>query len=323
EKRVWGVLVAVLSKKKKPMSRYAVIDLGTNTFHLLIVEKSTPDAPPVEVYRERRFVKLAEAGIEKIGPEPWKRGIETIEAYAQKIKEWKVGHVRAVGTAALREAENGAAFIREIFDRTGIAIELISGEEEARLIYLGVRAAISENGAANLIMDIGGGSVEFIFFDQKGIQKAFSFPVGVAVLYRKFHRHEPILPEEINALETFLTQTLKPLIEELPRHTSLRLIGASGAFEVVENMLETRRRSGPVAYAPASDFSKIYSRVVGASLEERLQMEGIPAIRADLIVVAFILIRFILERADIKEIVVCDYALKEGVLFEMFEAARD
>ncbi|NJK83906.1 MAG: hypothetical protein HC912_08960 [Saprospiraceae bacterium] len=152
------------------MNRYAVIDLGTNTFHLLIVEQNRQ-----KLYQERQFVKLAENGIEHISAAPFQRGIETMLHFHRVLKKFDVQQVQAFGTAALRTAHNGSAFIEEVEEATGIEIQLISGEREAALIQKGVAQAIPATDAHSLIMDIGGGSVEFILANQHEVFWAQSF----------------------------------------------------------------------------------------------------------------------------------------------------
>ena len=297
------------------MSRFGVIDLGTNTFHILIME-NVNNSSFKEIYRERRFIKLAEESIEYIGLAPFERGLNAMIDYSKILHDFNVENYRAIGTAALRRAKNGKDFIQQVFDKTGVKIELISGEEEARFIHLGVKLAVESTDGIDLIMDIGGGSVEFIFYNKNEVLSASSFPVGVAILYNHFHNHEPILKSEIEAVEAFLKTHLKPLEKEFSKYSNIRLIGASGAFEVVENIL-VKEKNGLSAKASISEFLTLHEQIIKANHEERHCFEGIPSTRADLIVVAFLLINFIIQNADIQEIVVCDYAMKEGVLYEM------
>ncbi|MCR9285920.1 MAG: hypothetical protein NXI23_00875 [Bacteroidetes bacterium] len=302
------------------MSRFGVIDLGTNTFHILIVD-NVYNSIFEEVYRERRFVKLAEESIESIGIAPFERGLKAMRDYAKILQTYSVEKVRAIGTAALRSADNGKYFIDQVFEETGLRIEIISGEEEARFIHLGVKLAIESNEGTDLIMDIGGGSVECIFFNRNEVLKAFSFPAGVAILFKKFHTQEPISKSDVDAAESFLKSIFQPALMELVKHQKIRLVGASGAFEVVENIL-VKEKNGLSAKASVSEFLILYKRVLQSNLQERLNIKGIPANRVDLIVVAFILVNFVIQNGDVEEIIVCDYAMKEGVLIEMMNNAK-
>ena len=298
--------------------RYAVIDLGTNTFHLLIAEAEA-SGKIKEVFRERRFVKLAEQGIDTIGSAPYKRGLETMLHFRRILAAHHVpvGQVRVFGTAALRTASNGQAFIQEVLDHTGIPIRLISGEREAELIHKGVIMAVPPTEERMLIMDIGGGSVEFIIADYQGIHWAQSFPVGVAVLYKNFHHHDPISPSEIDGIQQFLQQQLQPLQKALQAYPTQRLVGASGTFDVLQFFLCEEEAHLLNATIPAARFFPFFDQLVEMDAQQRRQMKGMPLDRVDMVVVALILIEQILKMAEIQEIVVSAYAMKEGMLYEM------
>ena len=124
-----------------PMAKYGVIDLGTNTFHLLIVAINE-EGQLLELQRKRIFVKLAEDGIQTIGPRPYQRGIEVLRYYNKILKEHQISDVKALGTAALRTASNGSSFIKDVKQHTGIEIEIITGDMEAALIHKGVMKAV-------------------------------------------------------------------------------------------------------------------------------------------------------------------------------------
>lgn len=298
------------------MERLGVIDLGTNTFHLLIVEPLAGGGFR-ELYRERRFIKLAEGGIHTIDAAAFRRGLAALREYREVLSEYGVGQAKAFGTAALRTADNGAEFIRQAEAETGIRVQLISGQEEARLIHLGVAQAVPFTLDKALIMDIGGGSVEFIIADKERVFWAESFPVGVAVLRARFHRHEPIQPAEIEAIERLLDQVLQPLSDALQTHEVHSLVGASGTFEVLESLLIRHKEHPLHAIFPVEQFFPLYEHIVSADEEERLRMEGIPESRVDMIVVALVLLRYVVRLAGIRQITVSAYALKEGMLAEM------
>jgi exopolyphosphatase/guanosine-5'-triphosphate,3'-diphosphate pyrophosphatase len=298
------------------MKKIAVIDLGTNTFHLLIVNPSM-DGSFTELYRERKYIKLGENGVEKIGEAPYARGVKALLEFSQILEKYAVDDIRVFGTAALRTASNGVQFVSEIKEKTNLDITLISGDEEARLIYLGVRQAISFGSDIGMIMDIGGGSVEFIIADAEKIYWAQSFPVGVSVLKNTFHENEPISPAEIDNVRKHLSQTLEPLKEVLKDYPVNNLIGASGTFDVLEMILVKEKISDFHSEISAADFEPLYQNFLKTTLEERLQMPDLPRDRADMIIVALILIDYIVDLAKIEKITISAYAMKEGMLSEM------
>ena len=298
----------------------AVIDLGTNTFHLLIA-RLLPDGQIEEVYRERVFVKLASEGIELIGPAPFARGIEALKHFRQKLEEYAVVQVTAIGTAALRTAENGEIFVRTAEVESGIIVHLIPGDTEAAYITSGVLAALPPLRDRILIMDIGGGSTEYIIASAEGVHWRQSFPIGVAVLHRRFHHTDPISEAEIRELEEHLTRTLAPLREALAEYPAHHLVGAAGTFDVMAELLadDTAAAPHPTSHALALDgLEALHFRLIASTTEERLRMPGIPPERADLIVVAMLLIRFTIRLASIQRITVSDYAMKEGILMSEF-----
>lgn len=227
--------------------RRAVIDLGTNTFHLLIADVG-PGGSLTEVYRERIFVKLAEEGIATIGLTPFHRGITALKHYRELLNKYGVDDLQAIGTAALRTASNGPEFIMSALREASIVIQLISGDEEAGLITTGVLRAIPTPEERVLIMDIGGGSTEYIIADGTGVQWRRSFPIGVSVLFNEFHNSDPITTTEIHQLEEHLKQQLSPLAKALAAHPAHHLVGAAGTFDVLaEALRDTRAIAHPTS----------------------------------------------------------------------------
>lgn len=295
--------------------KVAVIDLGTNTFHLLIAELTAEGFQVL--YRERRFIKLAEEGIETIAPAPFQRAVSALSAFAEKMEEWAVEKIQAFGTAALRTASNGSTLIKEINEKTGIDVQLIDGDREASLIHKGVIQVVPMRQEPMLIMDIGGGSVEFIIANQEQVLWAQSFPIGVAVLYRRFHKTDPIGSKDKIDLLHFLDNSLQSLKDALREWPCQDLVGASGTFDVLENMLTEDRPSDHYAAINTDRLDLVTGYLVASDLETRLAMDKMPAERADLIVVAILLINYVCKLAGIKNIYVSAYAMKEGMIAEM------
>lgn len=297
------------------MSTFAVIDLGTNTFHLIIAQ-STIGGYKI-LHRERVFVRLAEGGIQTIGEGALQRGLQALESFRKLLKSYEVQQVRAFGTAALRTASNAAQFTATIQSTLGIEIEIIDGLEEARLIHLGVREAVTLPAQPSLIMDIGGGSVEFILCDQTKVFWSQSFPIGVAVLLKQFHHQDPIASKEIEALDQYLIETLSPLSDQIAIYHPQTLIGASGTFDVIETMVGADRTQVLTDGLDIAVFDPIYQRLITSTLAEREAMNDLPRDRADMVVVAMELIRVVLHLAPITHLLISPFALKEGALAEM------
>lgn len=296
--------------------RLAVIDCGTNTFHLLIVERQ-PDGSFQQVYRNREYVRLGQEGLDRIGEVPFQRGLDCIVLFDKIMRELGVNKHRAFGTEALRRAANGPDFIQAVRDTTQVEIQLISGDEEARLIHLGVMQAVPVFEGKTLIMDIGGGSVEFIIASEEKVFWAQSFPIGVQVLYSLFHKSDPISAAEIQAIQEYFDEILVPLHAALRQHQTPTLTGASGSFEVVEDMLVRQKQHPRYSIVGIDDFYKIHDKLINADHDTRLNMPGLPPQRVELIVVAFVLMDYIVRLAGIEKIITSSYAMKEGMLLDM------
>lgn len=296
--------------------RLAIIDCGTNTFHLLVVE-TQPDGSFAVVFKERNYVRLGQEGLDRIGNAPFQRGIECLAVFKEKMAALGVEKSRVFGTEALRRASNGQDFVQAVKAATGIEIQLISGSEEARLIHLGVMQAVPPFMGKALVMDIGGGSAEFIIASEEEVFWAQSFPVGVQVLFSGFQKNDPISTGDLVAINLHLEAVLKPLSEALKAHETPLLLGASGSFEVVEGMLVERKHHPLYSIVPVDQYYQLHGKMQASSLSERISMPNLPPERAELIVVAFILIDFVIRKAGIRQIITSAYAMKEGMLLEM------
>ncbi|WP_295669461.1 exopolyphosphatase [uncultured Mucilaginibacter sp.] len=303
--------------------RYAVMDLGTNTFHLLIAEAGNHGFN--EIVHEEEPVKLGEGGINKgyIVPAAFERGIKTMEQFSELIKNNNVQQVRAIATSALRSAANGEDFIRQVKEKTGIAIEIINGDQEAAFIYKGVKASGCLTDENSLIVDIGGGSVEFIICNDNNVYWKQSFEIGAARLMDKFHRTDPIPPESINALNLYLEDQLQSLFEAIKTFPVHTLIGSSGSFESYTGLIETAKgHAFDLKKIKSYEFNmdellKLMEQVILSTHQERIENPGIITVRKDMIVTASILARFILEKLKISTVMMTTHSLKEGVLAEM------
>jgi exopolyphosphatase/guanosine-5'-triphosphate,3'-diphosphate pyrophosphatase len=298
------------------VNRIAVIDLGSNTFHLLICEV-TGKGQWAELHKEKEYVKLASEGLARIDSLAEQRAIDAMLRFAGLIRQFNVTTTRAIGTAALREAQNGTAIAEKLSSITGIPIEIIDGDDEAAFILDGIRSVLPSSDQHSLIMDIGGGSVEFILYRNETVSFARSFKLGVAVLYRMFHKEDPISQKALINLEQHLDVELAPLLKILEKVPDYRLVGASGSFEVLHDGLPKISVSTHWAELDRVHIEDYLTRIINSTLEERKEMPEIPEERLDYIVVACALIRWLFTNKRPSGLVYCEYALKEGVVSRM------
>ncbi|MBK8852240.1 MAG: hypothetical protein IPN73_19095 [Saprospiraceae bacterium] len=301
--------------------KVAAIDLGSNTFHLLIVEGEGSKIKE-EIYRERVFVGLGDGGIEFLGEEAIERGLNACLSFRKAINYHRVDKLKVTGTAALRNASNAHEFTSRATAILGVKIDVIGGQEEARLIFEGVKQ-LSDLDERTLIVDIGGGSTEFIIAEKGALVWAESFLLGVGVMHAAFHKEEPISADHEDELRQFIQMTLAPLKKELEKNNVSCFIGASGSFEVLESMTGRPSFKNKLNTVEMADAHKIAVMIIGKNLADRSQLPGMPLERVKLIVVAMILIEEILKMTKDVTLRVTPYALKEGLLAQLLKYAND
>ena len=297
------------------MKRIAVIDLGTNTFHLLIVG-IIGDGKIVTVYREKEYVQLGERGLRHIGKAAFHRGMTTIKKFGGILKLFDVKDYRAFATAAIRTADNASVFVRRVHRETGIEIRTISGEEEASYIYEGVLLSGALDQSHNLIMDIGGGSVEFIIGSKQNIFETWSLEIGASVLFNKFGGSNPISKSDSDLLSDFLTLNTPSLSKAIELYQPVCLIGSAGTFDVLSEAIGVAT-SDKYKSIPRKDYRIFCDRVMILSYEERVIDPQIPEKRADFIQVSLLLIEHIISLGSFNQIKASPYSMKEGMISEM------
>ena len=300
---------------------FAVIDLGTNTFNLLI-GSSRPDNTFSKLYNTKIPVKLGEGAINSgyIADVPYQRGIDALCEYRKLLDEYNVGKLYAFATSAIRSAKNGASFIADAKEKANIDITVINGNEEAELIYYGNRMAVDLSGPPSVIMDIGGGSNEFIICDDQSIFWKQSFKLGAARLLEKFKPSNPITPEEIEAINQYLRQEMEPLSEAIQKYKPINLIGSSGAFESLVDMIAGKfgtnatNETDTEYTVNCAQYKDITDMIIASTLEERRQIKGLIEMRVDMMVISCLLIDFMFKEYPLKHLRVSSYSLKEGVI---------
>ncbi len=299
------------------MKRFAVIDLGTNTFHLLIAGRKS-DGSFIEIYRERIYVRLGQEGIYRFGKAANKRALDAMRKFRQVVNLFEAIEVRAFATAAFRTAQNADILIHRIAREFDIRVEIISGHEEARLIYEGVKYGGALQPGDNIIMDIGGGSVEFIIGSQSEIKWSVSLPLGASLLKNQYHQNEPISKMEVCSLRHDLKDALALLDEKMKDYSFDTMIGSSGTFDVLAEAIPVIEKIGRCQILRTKDFNSFLDEVQSMSLDARISHPSIPENRADLIVVALILLDEVLRlNVNFKYLLVSPFALKEGMVSEM------
>jgi len=309
--------------------KLAIIDIGTNTFKLMIV-RLTENGEFKIVFKEKIPVKLGEGGInnDQIAHAPFLRGIKAMITHKESIDRHGAEKVLAFATSAIRSAKNGKEFVRKVKSITGIEIEVISGNREAELIYRGVRKALDMGNERCLIMDIGGGSTEFIIADQHRIYWKHSFNLGAARLLEVINPSEPIEKSEIKHLKTYLLEEMKILWETCEKFPIKTLVGSSGSFDSMAEMIYHRFHTdeNPLVkteyHFNLNHFETMYKTIINSPVEKRHKIKGLAAMRVEMIVVAVIMIRFVFKQLKLEQMRLSTYSLKEGILYDFLEKVK-
>ena len=302
--------------------KFAVIDLGTNTFNLLVVEKNSITNTFDTLFSTKISVKLGEKSINLgyIADVPFQRGIDALITFKNHISNYQVNTVFAFATSAIRSASTGVDFVNEAFAKTQINITVIDGDEEAELIYHGTKMAINMTQDVSLIMDIGGGSTEFILANNQTIFWKHSFLLGVARIFQRFKISNPMTELEELEIKNYLKLELKPLLIAVKEHKPIELIGSSGAFDSVVDLIseqfntvqindqQTEYKVDLFKYNVVSDMIK------KSTTEQRQKLKGLVEMRIDMIIISMLLIDVIINELSINQFKVSTYSLKEGVL---------
>ena len=250
------------------------------------------------------------------------RAVGALHLHNKTIAEHKIKDVYAFATSAVRDAENKKEFTDKIKKETGIEIHILSGEEEAQWIYEGVKHASVLGDHVSLIMDIGGGSTEFIIANSNEIFWKKSYPLGVTRLYEMFNRSDRLL-ENQREVGKYIADMIVDLVEAGKEHKPVELIGSSGSFESFAQIIQVRIGGAPDPENgydfPMDEFDKLYSELMKSTLEERMQIHGLIQMRAPMFAYSGILTKSVLIRLGVKKMKLSHYALKEGIAGHLLE----
>lgn len=288
----------------------AVIDLGTNTFNLLV---GSVFGDKLEIiYCEKEAVLLGMNGIinGSIAEDAWMRAMQTLFRFKKRCEKQNVDEIIGFGTSALRGAKNGELFVKEVYENIGIRIHIISGSQEAQLIYRGVRWLFDFKQAAT-IMDIGGGSTEFIAANARGIVEAQSFDIGVSRLYQNLNKRNNLTANDFKFINEYLEARTGRFFEE---DRSTLLIGASGSFETFYEMIFQKKFTAEekMVTLPLLPLLDQLNWVIDSRYEDRINHKWIVPMRKKMIPIAAFKIKWIIQKLNVDRVLLSPYSLKEG-----------
>jgi exopolyphosphatase/guanosine-5'-triphosphate,3'-diphosphate pyrophosphatase len=300
--------------------RYAVVDVGTNSVKFVIAERGE-DGSWTTVVDRADVTRLGE-GLDEGGelqPEPIERTVEAVAAMVDEAREAGVAEIAAVGTAGLRIASNSAAFVDPVRERTGIEVEVISGEEESRLAYLAVTSALELGDGTLVVFDTGGGSSQFTFGRADRVEERFSVNVGAVRFTERFGLDGVVDERTIADAREAIAADLERLRNRQSPDGVVGMGGAVTNLTAVKHELETYDPSviqGATLEAAEADRQIELYRTRTA--DERREIVGLQPKRAEVILAGALIVRTVLAELGRESLTVSDRGLRHGVLAERF-----
>ncbi len=279
-------------------------------------------------------MKLAAEGIHRIGDAPFQRGVETLHHFSSILKQHNVLKIKAFATAAVRMAENGQDFIETIKNETGIDIELITGVREAELIYKGMSISMPKHIEPVLMVDVGGGSIEFIIGNRETMLWAHSFNIGVAILKQKFHKNDPIIADEIAQIEQFLDTETSELLKQLLIFQPKIPVIACGTLDFMVKILSANEiptlQGSPYGQSglrggyeqnyceiSTKEFDDFYETLTFSSEKALSEIPNVPNEKIEMLAVSLVLMRWVMHKLDATQLIASANSMKAGILYEM------
>jgi exopolyphosphatase/guanosine-5'-triphosphate,3'-diphosphate pyrophosphatase len=304
------------------MAVYAAIDIGTNTLRLLVAEAVSADHFTV-LREEQTIARLGEGLMPSrlLQDTPRRRSLEVLRRFAETARRFEAQYVAAVATSAVREASNREEFVAAALRESGLSVRVIDGNEEARLTLLGVRHGLGLGSKRVLVMDIGGGSTEFILANGEVIETMVSTGLGVVKLTESHLKSDPPTPGELEAIEQVVADRVSRLRAELPDLEGTALIGTAGTPTTLAAM-----DLGLTVYSPAhvnghrlstARTRQLLFALATRPLAERREIPSLEPGRADVIIAGTTLLLTVMGALGYDGFVVSDSGLREGILLDL------
>ncbi len=299
-----------------------VVDIGTNSIHLVMAEASASGNFRI-LGRDKVMVQLGKGGFKshRLTPNAMRDGIDTLKRFNKLARLKKINRLRAYATSAVREATNGGEFVARVREQLDLNIQVISPEEEARLIFLAVSHSMALNETNCLVADIGGGSLEMIVGNRSTTQLLGSAKLGASRLAELFLENDPPRMAEIKALRRHIQVQLDPWLAKIRDTSPQSLIGTSGTveclFEMIGGSLGNPEMDplGP-ATVMRSQIKTLIARLRDLPRPERLKLPGMENRRVDMILPGAIVLHTLMKELGMESIQFCGAGLREGMILD-------
>lgn len=302
--------------------KIAAIDLGSNSIHMVVVEVSASGGFQV-IDREKEMVRLGASTLSRgqLSAAAMRAGLGVLTRYKRLVETRGVEKLIAVATSAVREARNGEDFLERIGREIGVWPRAISGEEEARLIYLAALHSVHLEGKRALVLDIGGGSVELALGAGSRITRTASEKLGALRLTEQFVKSDPLSAKDEERLVERVEKALGPHAAAIRESGFDCAVGTSGTILALGAMARALEDGAPPdtlhhVTIRAESIRALRKRLVSSDLRARLKLPGIDEARADIIVAGAVVLDALLDRLGVAELTLCEWALREGILLD-------
>lgn len=305
------------------MKKIGAIDIGTNSMRILIAK--TENGCIVESFKDLRTTRIGEKVDEtgKISEVAMDRNIQGLKEFMHIVKSEGIKELSIIATSAVRDAQNREIFVKRVKQEIDANIDVITGEREAQLGYLGVLRGLKEKVKNILVIDIGGGSTEFILGNQQGIKYLKSINIGCVRMTEKFVRTDPICKEDIENMIKNIDKSIKTTIDYLSNFEIDKVIGIGGTvttiaavFKKLEVYDKDKIHQCDLSHG---NVKSILNSFLSKSLEEKRQIKGLQPNRADIITAGTIILDRILTSLLIDSIIISEYDNLEGLVFEQLD----
>ena len=306
--------------------RIAAIDIGTNSFHLLVEAVDTKLRTFRIIQAENATTRLGERDHEtgELTEAAMQRGLETLRQFRDLAASHRVEQIVTAATSAVREAPNGRDFLQTILDDLGMEVDLVSGPEEARLIYLGVLSGMPFGDRPHLLLDIGGGSTELILADGRDARALTSTRVGAVRLQRDFVRDDPMPPQRRSFLQAFIQGSLEPAVDKVrrrikPGETPV-LVATSGTAMAIGSLAASEEERPPRKLhgyrVTRQSLNQVVDRLITMTPAQRRELAPINDRRAEIIVPGALILQTTMKMLGVEEFVLSERALREGLIVD-------
>lgn len=311
------------------MAKLGILDIGTNSIHMVLAEVESDFSYKV-LDRFKDMTRLGDGAFKnrRLSEAAMTRGLEVIRTLATLARNKGYDRIEAVATSAVREARNGGEFIEEVARQTGLTVRVVTGEEEARLIYLGVRHSMDLADEPTLVVDVGGGSVELIVGNRKEMVQGQSLKLGAIRLKDLYLKQDPPGKSGLRDMERAIDGQLKSALQPFKDWSFDRLVGTSGMVGNLAEVIHLRRTGRPLhqlnlATVTLKEIREVERLLSESRFKDRLAIPGLDPKRADTLLPATTVLRSLMERVGRNRLTVSDKAIRDGLIYDFIERNRE